>query len=144
MPISFTLRYAAPETVAAFQRGKSQCSADTAVDVFAFGIMCYELLTRAPYYLDGVNGQEVGEMLAGNKQLPHETMSETNSKRLGVLRGCASLLQYWLSILNFVVGIVASARSIFQVCRYLVNIQLCPSFRASTVPYQHSIMVVCV
>ena len=65
VPISFTLRYAAPETVAAFQRGKSTSNADTAVDVFAFGIMCYELLTRAPYYPSGVNGQEVGEMLAG-------------------------------------------------------------------------------
>jgi serine/threonine protein kinase len=89
VPISFTLRYAAPETVAAFQQGRSTSIADTAVDVFAFGIMCYELLTRAPYYPSGVNGQEVGEMLAGNKLLPHETMSETNSRRLGVLRECA-------------------------------------------------------
>lgn len=89
MPISFTLRYAAPETVAAFQQGKSTSKADTAVDVFAFGIMCYELLTRAPYYPGGVNGQEVGEMLAGNKQLPHENMSDTSARRLGVLRGYA-------------------------------------------------------
>jgi hypothetical protein len=89
VPVSFTLRYAAPETVAAFQQGKHSVIADSAVDVFAFGIMCYELLTRSAYYPSGVSGQAVGEMLAGNKKLPHEVMSETTAKKLGILKECA-------------------------------------------------------
>lgn len=89
VPVSFTLKYAAPETVQAFLRGRETVVADTAVDVFAFGIMCFELLTRRQYYPKEVSGQEVGEMLSGSRRLPHESMDDATARRLGVLGSCA-------------------------------------------------------
>lgn len=89
VPVSFTLKYAAPETVQAFTRGREAVVADTAVDMFAFGIMCFELLTRRPYYPKECSGQEVGEMLSGSRRLPHESMDDATARRLGVLRSCA-------------------------------------------------------
>ena len=88
--LSFSLLYAAPETVAAFVNGKRAVVADSAVDTFAFGIMCYELLTRAPFYPKGLSGADVGDMLAGRREMPHETMSVDTERKLGTLKRCAA------------------------------------------------------
>lgn len=87
--LSFSLLYAAPETVHAFTQGRSTVCADASVDAFAFGIMCFELLTRRPFYGKGLSGREVGEMLAGLKPLPHEQMSHETEQKLGTLKQCA-------------------------------------------------------
>lgn len=84
--LSFSLLYAAPETVAAFTGGKASVVADTAVDIFAFGIICYEVLTRQPYYMKGLTGSDVGDMLAGLQPLPHEQMLPTTERALGSLK----------------------------------------------------------
>ena len=88
--LSFSLLYAAPETVAAFVNGKRAVVADSAVDTFAFGIMCYELLTRTPFYPKGLSGADVGDMLAGRREMPHETMSVDTERKLGTLKRCAA------------------------------------------------------
>jgi hypothetical protein len=75
--------------VHAFTRGKGTVIASTSVDVFAFGIMCFELLTRRPFYKKGLAGKEVGEMLAGLKRLPHEDMAPDTERKLGTLKKCA-------------------------------------------------------
>jgi hypothetical protein len=87
--LSFSLLYAAPETVAAFIAGRRDVVADTAVDTFAFGIMCFELLTRAPFYPEGLRGSDVGDMLAGRRPLPHESMAPEVERKLGTLKQCA-------------------------------------------------------
>ena len=87
--LSFALPYAAPETVLAFTQGRSTVCAATCVDTFAFGIMCFELLARRPYYSKGLSGQQVGEMLAGLQPLPHERLSADTEEKLGALKQCA-------------------------------------------------------
>ena len=87
--LSFSLLYAAPETVAAFTSGKRAVFADTAVDTFAFGVMCFELLTRKPFYPKGLSGSDVGEMLAGLQPMPHEELSAEADRQLGALKRCA-------------------------------------------------------
>ena len=45
-PITCTLAYAAPETINALARGERTVIADAAVDVWALGVMAFELFTR--------------------------------------------------------------------------------------------------
>lgn len=90
MPLSFTLWYAAPETITTFKSRTQMCTADHSVDLFAFGIICYELLTGMPYYPTGVTTSGAGAMLTGRALLPHESLSiEEGTAKLGTLRGYA-------------------------------------------------------
>ena len=45
-PLSLTMAYAAPETVEAYVRGEKTVVADSAVDVWAVGVMAFELYTH--------------------------------------------------------------------------------------------------
>ena len=45
-PMSYSLAYAAPETIEAAERKDRTVVADPAVDVWALGVMAYELFTR--------------------------------------------------------------------------------------------------
>ena len=47
-PAVHTLAYAAPETVAPFQRGEQRMAATTAADAWAVGVMAFELLYGGP------------------------------------------------------------------------------------------------
>ena len=44
--MSYSLAYAAPETIAAAERKERVVVADPAVDVWSLGVMAYELFTR--------------------------------------------------------------------------------------------------
>lgn len=68
--MSFTLKYAAPETVQAFRRGDSTCSADPAADVWAFGMICFELLTHQPFYGAFCSSKSVMELLDSDRPSP--------------------------------------------------------------------------
>ena len=48
--MSFTVKYAAPETIKAFRRGDETVKVHPAVDVWAFGVICFELLTNQKFY----------------------------------------------------------------------------------------------
>ena len=52
-PLSLTMAYAAPETVQAYLRGDAQVDADTAVDVWAVGVMAFELYTHRRVFQAG-------------------------------------------------------------------------------------------
>jgi serine/threonine protein kinase len=110
--------YAAPEAVHSWTSGKNTVNSDTAADIFALGVMCFELLTRAPYYPKGSTAKDVGEMLAGLRPLPHENLSETTSKRLGVLKECASSL-LWTPCRRF------TGRSRFAAVRARYPVAIC-------------------
>jgi serine/threonine protein kinase len=87
MRLSFTLWYAAPETIIAFKTRQRYCTAAPSTDLFAYGIICYELLTGKSYYPSSVTTSEAAAMLTGRSQLPHESMSkEDGIKQLGILR----------------------------------------------------------
>lgn len=90
MPLSFTLWYAAPETIIAFKAGQEMCTASEAVDLFAFGVLCYELLTGVPYYPLDTTTSGAGQMLAGLAPLPHEVVGAR--AELGSLDGYAAAL----------------------------------------------------
>ena len=48
--LGFTLAYAAPEVIAAADKGTKSMIANTAVDAWALGVMAFELLTGQPMY----------------------------------------------------------------------------------------------
>ena len=49
-PLSFTLAYAAPEVVAAYQRQEQSIEASTSQDAWSLGVLAFELLTGAPAF----------------------------------------------------------------------------------------------
>jgi serine/threonine protein kinase len=49
-PLSFTLAYAAPEVVRAFEMGKDRIESNPALDAWSLGVMAFELLTGLPAF----------------------------------------------------------------------------------------------
>ena len=49
-PLSFTLAYAAPEVVAAYQRQEVRVQCSPALDAWSLGVLAFELLTGAPAF----------------------------------------------------------------------------------------------
>ena len=70
--MAFTVKYAAPETIQGFRSGEESCTADPAVDVWAFGMICFELLTYQKFYGVGTTADEVMRWLTSGELLPSE------------------------------------------------------------------------
>jgi eukaryotic-like serine/threonine-protein kinase len=49
-PLSFTLAYAAPEVVRAFEMGIDSIESNPALDAWSLGVMAFELLTGSPAF----------------------------------------------------------------------------------------------
>ena len=69
--MSFTLKYGAPETIRAYRRGDKRFAADPSADVWAFGMICFELLTHQEFYGQS-DAHEVMELLDSSRPLPTE------------------------------------------------------------------------
>eukprot|EP00892_Ulva_mutabilis_P005912 jgi/Ulvmu1/3693/UM017_0110.1 len=90
--LSFSLKYAAPEVVHALEAGSKTVHVDAAVDIWAFGVIAFELLNgeRAfPTHNMSVAEAEYAaqEAIAGRAPLPWELVSPEAQQRLEKLRG---------------------------------------------------------
>ena len=79
--MSFTVKYAAPETIKAFRRGDETVKVHPAVDVWAFGVICFELLTNQKFYGEGSTAGDVMALLDSDGPLPVEKGLEPRVER---------------------------------------------------------------
>ena len=86
VPITYTLSYMPPEVAAAVYRGDTTIRSDAAADVWALGVMAYELLTRTTLFPSLVTTTAPAwKQLLGQAPLPWEPGSERDNE-LGQLR----------------------------------------------------------
>jgi serine/threonine protein kinase len=71
-PLSFSIRYAAPEVAAAFERGENTIVADPAADMWALGVIAYELITNSPVFGVSENRESALHKIIGRGSLPWE------------------------------------------------------------------------
>jgi serine/threonine protein kinase len=70
--LSFSLLYAPPEVVHAVEAKDKTVRADPAVDMWAIGVIAFELLTRARIFPPNLTKQQVRDQIAGRADLPWE------------------------------------------------------------------------
>eukprot|EP00892_Ulva_mutabilis_P000505 jgi/Ulvmu1/10455/UM063_0010.1 len=90
--LAFSLKYAPPEVMAAVESGCRTIHVDAAVDIWAIGVIAYELLTgERAFPADGLTAAEAEkkaqDAIAGRTQLPWEALSDGAKERLGKMRG---------------------------------------------------------
>ena len=79
-PLSFTLAYAAPEVVAAYQRQEVRVQCSPALDAWSLGVLAFELLTGAPAFdlvaegRAGVCAQSCKNVHSGTHMHAHRTI----------------------------------------------------------------------
>jgi serine/threonine protein kinase len=86
-PIIFSLAYAAPEIVAAYHAGVKTVLADAAADMWALGVIAFELLTKQRVFTPTAGVQDVVQRLLGEKPLLWEGDSPATRAKLRELRG---------------------------------------------------------
>eukprot|EP00892_Ulva_mutabilis_P010845 jgi/Ulvmu1/8132/UM040_0028.1 len=92
-PLGFSLYYAPPEVVQAYDGGRKTTLCAAAADVWALGVICWELLTKQRFYGAGARSHTVIAQLCGRAALPTEgTICSDLCRRLGGSRLCASIL----------------------------------------------------
>ena len=85
-PLQFTLPYAPPEVVTAYQQGQHTIVASAATDIWALGVIAYELLTREVWH-QGLSQQQITEAISTEGRLPWEAASpEARSELRRTLR----------------------------------------------------------
>lgn len=92
MTLTFSLNYAAPETILSMEAGCKTILVDAAVDIWAIGVIAFELLTGErtfPAHTMPTEGgkQAIQDAIAGRSPLPWEKGSKGMEKRLEKLRG---------------------------------------------------------
>ena len=113
MPLAFSLNYAAPELVLAQKRGAGAVTTAAAADVWALGVLAFELLSGRRTFSPGTPEKEIREMLAGSRELPWE---REDPKQLRTLKhsvlaclarepsarpDAAGVHQAWANLLDF-------------------------------------------
>lgn len=76
-----SLDFAAPEIVRALEAGKTQMKVEASQDVWALGMVAYELLTRSRAFPSGMAQQDICDQITGRAMLPWENEA-TKRKRL--------------------------------------------------------------
>jgi serine/threonine protein kinase len=67
-----SLDFAPPEVVRALQAGKFQMKVEPSADVWALGMVAYELLTRSRAFPSGMDQDEICDQITGKSPLPWE------------------------------------------------------------------------
>eukprot|EP00892_Ulva_mutabilis_P001194 jgi/Ulvmu1/11075/UM007_0257.1 len=70
--ISFSLYYAPPEVIRAFKAGEDQIVAEESADVWALGVIAWELFTKRKFYGPAPDFKWVVRVLMGEEPLPSE------------------------------------------------------------------------
>ena len=86
------MKYAAPEVVHTLEAGNRTIHVDAAVDIWAVGVIAFELLTgERAFPVDNICAAEceslAQEAIAGRALLPWEGSSQATQQRLRKLRG---------------------------------------------------------
>jgi serine/threonine protein kinase len=79
MPMSFSLTYAPPEVIAAYDAGEKNMPVSGAGDMWSLGVIAYELLTGRRAFPKELHLDDVRAQVMGAKPLPWE--KEDLSKR---------------------------------------------------------------
>lgn len=72
-PLSLSLLYAAPEAVQGLEAGQRTMIADPASDMWALGVISFELLTASRAFSRSMNADDIRDAIAGRTSLPWET-----------------------------------------------------------------------
>jgi serine/threonine protein kinase len=70
--LTFTLPYAAPEVVAAFEAGQHTVAMHPAADVWALGLIAFEMLTGERIFAPFTEQQDILNAIAGRTAMPWE------------------------------------------------------------------------
>jgi serine/threonine protein kinase len=82
----FSIGYAAPETIQQLEAGKATITASPAVDMWALGVIAFELLTGGPIFAHGDSRADAMAKLAGRAALPWEAGAAGRDEKLAKLR----------------------------------------------------------
>lgn len=87
-PLSFSLKYAPPEVVKAYEAHESVIMVDPSMDMWSFGLMAFELLTEEPVFQPYTSAADVCDQVTGRKLLPWEDpeLADDKLKKLRMLR----------------------------------------------------------
>ena len=75
------MRYAPPEELSALQKGEHSVAADAAADVWALGVIAFELLTRHRVFGSSVARDTMKAQLLGREALPWEREAGAQGQR---------------------------------------------------------------
>jgi serine/threonine protein kinase len=91
--------YRPPEVLAATEAGGAALPAQPAVDIWAFGVIAFELLTNSPAFAHGSTRKEIGDQISGRQGGPpwEEVWGPGLEDRLVPLRGLRDLVLQCLS-----------------------------------------------
>lgn len=86
--LSLSLLYTAPESVHALEAGLKTVVADPATDMWALGVISFELLTASRAFARSMNAEDIRAAIAGRAPLPWEThdFRKKNVPELRMLR----------------------------------------------------------
>ena len=72
-PLALSVKYAAPEAVRAWRAGERSIVSDAAADMWALGVVAYELLLGRPAFPRGTPLEAVRAQICGAAPLPWES-----------------------------------------------------------------------
>ena len=83
----YSLAYAPPEVVAASAAGERSITAAASADMWAIGVIAYELLSGQPAFPPGTSQSAIADALVGKRKLPWEAASSRQLRMLLKLKG---------------------------------------------------------
>jgi serine/threonine protein kinase len=95
-PLTFSPGYAPPEVIHAYRAGRRTIVADSAVDMWALGVIAYEMLTQQRAFGPQASVEETISRTAGEALLPWEEPSRAAQAKLRELRGLKRMVMLCL------------------------------------------------